>query len=109
MLNLSSNAAIVRVVLLAGFLLALLLLPALLHNPTYAQDANGPIEYAENGTAPVATFTAVDPEGESIIWSLAAGADMDDFDIENGVLTFKSSLTLRAQRAEDLTAPTTHM
>ena len=56
-----------------------------------AQDANGPIEYTENGTGAVATFTAVDPEGESIVWSLATGDDMEDFDIENGVLTFMSS------------------
>ena len=49
------------------------------------------IMYPENGTEPVATFTAVDPEGESITWSLAAGTDMDDFDIENGVLRFKSA------------------
>ena len=48
------------------------------------------IEYPENDTGAVATFTAVDPEGESIVWSLA-GEDMGDFDIENGVLTFKSS------------------
>ena len=33
-----------------------------------AQDA-GPIEYAENGTDPVATYTAVDPEGVAIKWS----------------------------------------
>ena len=36
-----------------------------------AQDANGPIEYAENGTDPVATYTAVDPEGAAIRWSLS--------------------------------------
>ena len=48
------------------------------------------IEYPENGTGAVATFTAVDPEGESIVWSLAAGDDMDKFDIDEGVLTFKS-------------------
>ena len=29
----------------------------------HAQDGNGPIMYAENGTGPVATYTAVDPEG----------------------------------------------
>ena len=27
-----------------------------------AQDTNGPIKYAENGTGAVATYTAVDPE-----------------------------------------------
>ena len=48
-------------------------------------------EYAENGTRPVATFTAADPEGESVVWSLATGEDMEDFSIENGVLRFKSS------------------
>ena len=46
--------------------------------------------YPENGTDPVVTYTAVDPEGKSIVWSLA-GADMDDFSIENGVLRFKST------------------
>ena len=56
-----------------------------------AQDANGPIEYAENGMVPVATLTAVDPEGKSIVWSLANSGDVEDFDIENGVLTFKNS------------------
>ena len=54
-----------------------------------AQD-DSTIEYAEGGTGAVATFTAVDPEGESIVWSLA-GDDMDDFDIDNGVLRFESS------------------
>ena len=53
-----------------------------------AQDAT--IMYPENGTDPVVTYTAVDPEGKSIVWSLA-GNDMDDFSIENGVLRFKSS------------------
>ena len=59
-----------------------------------AQEA-GPIEYAENDTGAVATFTAVDPEGESIVWSLAENdtnaPDHGLFEIENGVLTFKSS------------------
>ena len=49
-----------------------------------------PEEYAEIGTGAVATFTAEDPEGESIVWSLD-GDDMDEFTIENGVLRFKSS------------------
>ena len=68
------------------------------------------IEYPENGTGAVATFTAVDPEGESISWSLLEVlpslppevdgtiltvsdlADFGDFSISaNGVLTFKSA------------------
>ena len=48
-----------------------------------------PADYAENGTGPVATYTAVDPEGADIVWSVA-GTDAGDFSIENGVLTFKS-------------------
>ena len=40
--------------------------------------------YAENGTVPVATFTAVDPEMKSVEWSIpAAGEDPD----AGGVLT----------------------
>ena len=54
-------------------------------------EGEAPEEYAENGTGAVATFTAEDPEGEPITWSLAAGGDMEDFSIENGVLRFKSS------------------
>ena len=53
-------------------------------------EGEAPEEYAENGTGVVARFTAEDPEGESITWSLA-GADSEDFSIENGVLRFKSS------------------
>ena len=35
-------------------------------------------EYAENGTAPVATYTAVDQEGQTVYWSLApSGSDPD--------------------------------
>ena len=48
------------------------------------------MEYAENGMDPVATYTAVDPEGESIVWSVA-GDDAGEFAIVNGVLRFKSA------------------
>ena len=57
--------------------------------PVQAQD-NGPIEYAENDTGPVATYTAQDPEGKEIRWSLAADGDDEEFDISDGVLSFKS-------------------
>ena len=47
-------------------------------------------EYAENGMGPVATFTATDPEGAGIDWSVE-GTDAADFLIDaNGVLTFKN-------------------
>ena len=53
-----------------------------------AQDAS--IMYPENGTDPVATYTAVDPEGAAIAWSLG-GTDADDFTIAGGVLAFVKS------------------
>ena len=55
----------------------------------HAQDAET-IMYSENRMDPVATYTATDPEGAMIMWSLA-GDDADDFMIENGVLSFKES------------------
>ena len=70
--------------MLAGSILAMTMF-----NSAFAQDS-GAIEYAENGTDPVATYTAVDPEGKSIVWSLA-GDMADDFSIENGVLRFRST------------------
>ena len=53
-----------------------------------AQDAA--IEYAENGTGPVATYTATDPEGAEIRWGLSGDND-SLFSIEGGVLTFKKA------------------
>ncbi len=44
---------------------------------------NADITYAENGTSPVETYTAADPEGETIVWSLL-GTDRDAFRITNG-------------------------
>ena len=37
--------------------------------------ATGPIEYAENGTDPVATYTGLDPEGRPIYWELLVTED----------------------------------
>ena len=56
--------------------------------PLQAQSST--IEYPENGTGAVATYTATDPEGAMIGWSLA-GTDADIFAIDDGVLTFKES------------------
>ena len=47
-------------------------------------------EYAENGTGSVAVYTADDPEGVAIKWSLS-GADAADFTIAGGVLAFVKS------------------
>ena len=49
------------------------------------------VNYAENGTASVATYSATDPEGNGITWDVA-GADAARFEIsESGGLSFKSS------------------
>ena len=70
-------------------LLAASLLFLLPGGPLHAQEAA--IQYPENGMDPVATYTAVDPEGTEIVsWSLA-GDDDGVFDVEAGVLTFKKS------------------
>ena len=47
-------------------------------------------DYDEEGTDPVVTIMAMDPEGEMVTWSLG-GDDAEDFDITGGVLSFKSS------------------
>ena len=52
-----------------------------------AQDSST-IDYAENGTEPVATFTADDPEDDTITWSVTS-TGTEDFKIdEDGVLEF---------------------
>ena len=66
-----------------------------------AQAQEEAIKYAENGTGPAAVLTAVDPEGESIVWSLAAGGDNAVFDIENGELSFKSAPDYEAPQGGD--------
>ena len=48
------------------------------------------VDFAENGTGAVATYTATDAENDTVIWSLT-GADEDLFAIAGGVLTFASS------------------
>ena len=48
------------------------------------------LDYAENGTDPVATYSATDPESVTITWTLE-GDDAADFEISaGGVLTFGS-------------------
>ena len=52
-------------------------------------------DYEENGTGPVATFTATDPEGDPVLWDIVSSVDSpdaEDFKIsKDGVLSFKSS------------------
>ena len=112
MFNRLFNLTITRVALLVGALMAISLVALPVYNLAFAQET-GTIEYPENGTGPVATFTGSDPEEVgTAVWDLlntAVGvqditgdgrdnvapadvADMDDFDISDaGVLTFKES------------------
>ena len=49
------------------------------------------VNYPENSTTAVATYSITDPEGDDVTWSIA-GTDAARFSInEGGVLTFKSS------------------
>ena len=50
------------------------------------------MDYAENGTDPVGTYMASDPDdGDTITWSLS-GADAASFTIsEDGILSFAAS------------------
>ena len=90
MSNRVSNAAISPVVVTASILLATLLLLAFAANQAFAQEAGSAVSYAENGTGPVETYTALDPEGRGIGWSVE-GTDRALFTAEGGVLAFKSS------------------
>ena len=47
------------------------------------------VNYPENSMEPVATFSAMDQDGDAIVWSLS-GRDEGDFTIDGGVLAFKS-------------------
>ena len=105
MYNRLFNLTITRVALFVVALMAISLVALPVYNLAFAQETDT-IEYAENGTGAVATYTAEDPEGKDITWSLLETpftdsdndidignndlADFGDFTIENGVLMFKS-------------------
>ena len=88
MFNRPSKAVVTRVVGIVGALVALSAFLVLSNIPgsVFAQET-GVIMYAENGTAPVRTFTSEDPEGMGIHWDVT-GVDADDFMVSGGVLTF---------------------
>ena len=107
MLSLSINRSAFRVLLVAGVLLAVSILAMTMLRSTFAQDSA--IEYPEKGTEPVATYTAVDPEGASVRWSLG-GVDAEDFTIEDGVLRFAKKSpdyeTRQGRRHDSTPSPT---
>ena len=84
----------------------LFLLPV---GPLQAQDADGTIEYPENGTDAVATFSATDPDMDSITWTVI-GTDASQFTInaETGELKFVSSPNYEMPRGIDLSDTNTN-
>ena len=65
------------------------------------------VSYAENGTVPVAGYTATDPEGAGVSWSLS-GDDADEFSISaGGVLSFNASPNF--EDAQDANAENTYL
>ncbi len=57
------------------------------HDPVHITGVSS-VRYAENGTDPVASFTAFDEAGHVITWSVS-GDDHHLFTIEDGVLAFR--------------------
>ena len=73
--------------LFAGVMLVFLVLLVQRYQPASAQDAA--IEYAENGTGVVATFSATDPDMDDITWTVT-GTDDFNIDGETGELEFNT-------------------
>ena len=90
MLNRPFNAVLVRLAIVASAL-ALLMLVA----PAASAGSHLAVDYAENGTDPVATFNATDADGDAIVWGLD-GDDEGAFEIPDGVLSFKDSPNFEA-------------
>ncbi len=77
------------VLIAAGVLAAAALVLALSDRTAFAQSPYE-VEYPENGRGAVAVFTAQDPEGDAITWTLG-GTDAEDLSLSStGVLSFKS-------------------
>ena len=72
-----------------GMLLGNVIPDGSLGRSAHAQTADSSVDFAENGTAPVATFVAYDQDGDAITW-LLSGADDDLFTIDDGVLSFSA-------------------
>ena len=90
--NITSFSVFAKVGLLIGVMLALFLLSSGLYDSAHARTAPETIDYEEGRTDAVAAFTAVDPEGHGIQWTLMHGDRFkDDFSIDGGALTFKST------------------
>ena len=102
MLNRTSTTVIVRTLLLAGILLATLLVTSQSFFPAFAQETleTERIDFNENSEDSVAVYTATDPEEEDIEWSLE-GTDEGYFSVDGGVLTFKTSPNFECPKQDD--------
>ena len=78
----------VLIIVLAGVLVASVIPDGPTGHLAYAQEADSSLEFAENGTSPVAPFFAYDQDGDTIVWSLS-GPDGHLFTIDGGVLAFR--------------------
>ena len=88
LINKWTVAAVAALAVMAALLAAAL--PAGAQDrPPVIPDAQTIFDYAENGTGPIATYSATDPEIKPVFWTLG-GADAADFTIVNGALRFKS-------------------
>ena len=94
MLTPSLNTVMTRLLIVAAVLATLMLIvPA-----TFAQESGATIEYTENGTDPVRTFTSSDPEGAGIDWDVT-GLDADFFSIDSrGMLMFNDKPNYESAR-----------
>ena len=70
------------------------------------RDAQTVFDYDENGSRPITTFRASDPENKPVFWTLG-GADAADFTIDGGTLRFKSEPNYEVPTDRDERADTT--
>ena len=105
---LSGRTVFAALALMAATLAAgmMFLLPV---SPLHAQDANT-IDYAENGTDPVATFSSTDPDGDTVTWTVddssasgavpGDGARFEFSEDDPGELNFAASPNYEMPRGE---------
>ena len=67
--------------------------------PVITEGTPPAVDYPENGTGPVATYTATDDdEGDTLTWSLSMGED--DFEISGATVSFKAETILDYEKLE---------
>ena len=74
--------------------------------PPSLSNAETQFDYAEDGTGPITTFNARDPENKPVFWTVG-GTDAADFTIVGGTLRFKSPPNYEVPTDRDERADTT--